>query len=193
MNSTNETVKIGNQEWSAENLNVEHYRNGDVIPHVHDAEEWKSLTSGAWCYYENETSNGTIYGKLYNWYAVNDPRGLAPDGWHIPSDVEWTALTDFLGGKVAAGGKLKAETLWQEPNSGATNESGFTALPAGIRRGLLSENSDFNNIGEGCGFWSSTEADTLNAWYRYLYSIYSDFERANDDMNYGLSVRCIKD
>jgi uncharacterized protein (TIGR02145 family) len=193
MSHTIKSVIIGSQEWAVENLDVEHYRNGDVIPQVQNADEWKNLSTGAWCYYENETSNGTTYGKLYNWFAVNDPRGLAPEGWHIPGDAEWNALIDFLGSKVAAGGKLKALTLWQEPNTGATNESGFTALPAGIRRGLLNENNDFSNIGEGCGFWSSTDADSDNAWYRYLYSIYSDFDRAIDDMNYGLSVRCIKD
>lgn len=193
MNQNNKSVIIGDQEWATENLNVEHYRNGDAIPQVQNADEWKNLSTGAWCYYENETSNGKTYGKLYNWFAVNDPRGLAPEGWHIPSDAEWTILTDFLGGKVVAGGKLKSTTLWMDPNSGATNEIGFTALPAGIRRGLLNEDSDFNNFGEGSGFWSSTKANTDNAWYRYLYSIYSDLDRANDDMNYGLSVRCIKD
>jgi uncharacterized protein (TIGR02145 family) len=141
------TVKIGTQEWTAENLNVEHYRNGDPIPQVQDKDEWAKLTTGAWCYYANTSENGKIYGKLYNWYAINDSRGLAPAGWHIPSDAEWTTLTDYLGGTTkekneggikywiieVVGGKLKATTLWDSPNTGATNSSGLTAFPGGFR------------------------------------------------------------
>jgi uncharacterized protein (TIGR02145 family) len=99
------------------NLNVSHYRNGDVIPQVTDPTAWSSLTTGAWCYYNNDTANGTVYGKLYNWYAVNDPRGLSPQGWHVPTDAEWTNLTSCLGGESLAGGKMKATTLWDSPNT----------------------------------------------------------------------------
>jgi uncharacterized protein (TIGR02145 family) len=127
------TVLIDNQEWIAENLNVEHYCNGDIIPQIQDENQWKLLTTGAWCYQENNPENGKSFGKLYNWYAVNDPRGLAPKGWHIPSDADYTKLTSYLGGEEVAGGKLKATTLWESPNTGASNESGFTAFPGGIR------------------------------------------------------------
>ncbi|MCX6159142.1 MAG: fibrobacter succinogenes major paralogous domain-containing protein [Ignavibacteriae bacterium] len=147
------TVKIGNQEWMAENLNVGHYRNGDVIPQVQDDNEWENLRTGAWCYYENEKSNGKTYGKLYNWYAVNDPRGLAPEGWHIPSDVEWNIIIDYLGGGDVAGGKMKAKTKWESPNTGATNESGFTGLPGGLR----GYDGIFYYIGKTADFWSSSE------------------------------------
>ena len=145
--NTYKTVKIGKQIWMAENLNVSHYRNGDIIPEVKNPDEWSKLTTGAWCYYENDSENGKTYGKLYNWFAVNDPRGLAPEGWHIPTDAEWTHLTEYLGGKeiektyqgiyyweiADVGGKLKATTLWKSPNEGATNSSGFTAFPGGYR------------------------------------------------------------
>lgn len=127
-------VKIGNQVWMAENLNTSHYLNGDSIPQVQDKAEWVALTTGAWCYYQNDAENGKTYGKLYNWYAVNDPRGLAPEGWHIPTDAEWIALIDYLGGTNVAGGKMKqiGTVHWISPNLGATNESGFSALPGGL-------------------------------------------------------------
>ncbi len=104
-------VTIGNQTWTKSNLNVSRYRNGDPIPQVQDPSQWANLTTGAWCYYNNDPANGLIYGKLYNWYAVNDPRGIAPIDWHVPSDAEWTILTDFLGGINVAGGKMKAKVL----------------------------------------------------------------------------------
>lgn len=182
------TVVIGTQDWMAENLNVEHYRNGDVIPQVQDAAEWKKLTTGAWCYYENKTENGTTYGKLYNWYAVNDSRGLAPEGWHVASNDEWTILLDFLGGKDVAGGKLKATTLWKEPNKGATNESGFSALPGGY-----CEDSKFKHIEKyGC-FWSSTTVTTIGAYCREIHHNIPDVIQDNNHKRNGLSVRCLKD
>ena len=133
-------VTICNQVWATRNLDVTTYRNGDPIPQVTDIGQWGTLTTGAWCYYNNDPANGATYGKLYNWYAVNDPRGLAPAGWHVPSDSEWTTLTDCLGGVSIAGGEMKAtgamETgtgLWFAPNVGANNSSGFTGLPGGGR------------------------------------------------------------
>ncbi len=127
------TVTIGTQVWMTRNLDVDHYRNGDPIPEVKSASLWKSLTTGAWCYFKNDKDSGVTYGKLYNWYAVNDPRGLAPVGWHIPSDAEWSTLSAYLGGDSIAGGKLKESgtSHWNIPNTGATNVSGFSALPGG--------------------------------------------------------------
>lgn len=182
------TVTIGTQEWTSENLNVEHYRNGDLIPQVQNKNEWLNLTTGAWCYYNNDSANGKTYGKLYNWFAVNDSRGLAPEGWHIPGDTEWTILTDFLGGAV--GGKLKATTLWQSPNTEATNESGFTGLPGGGR----GSNGRFDFIGKFCFFWSASEDVNGTKWNRNLRYNRSDVGR--DGGNYekdGLSVRCVRD
>jgi len=129
------SVQIGNQTWTLKNLDVSTYRNGDPIPQVQDNTAWANLSTGAWCYYLNNTANGTIYGKLYNWYAVNDPRGLAPNGYHIPTDAEWTTLTTYLGGSTLAGGKMKeaGSSHWLSPNTGATNSSGFKGLPGGFR------------------------------------------------------------
>src|SRR5947207_14523233 len=129
---TYKTVKIGNQVWMAENLDVSTYRNGDIIPQVQDPKIWSDLKTGAWCYYEDKSEMGERYGKLYNWYAVNDPRGLAPEGWHIPSDAEWTKLTEFLGGKIGSSVKIKSPKGWAKDGNGA-NETGFTALPGGTR------------------------------------------------------------
>ena len=197
------TVTIGTQEWTTENLNVEHYRNGDPILQVQDPTEWSKLTTGAWCYYENNSENGKTYGKLYNWKAVNDPRGLAPEGWHIPSDAEWTTLTDYLGGTTkekneggikywiieVVGGKLKATTLWDSPNTGATNSSGLTAFPGGFRI----FNGDFGDVGEYGIFWSSSEYNFDLAWYRSLSYGFSDVYRSTFNKYFGLSVRCVRD
>ena len=182
------TVTIGSKEWTAENLKVEHYRNGDLIPQVQDEKEWKKLTTGAWCYYENKTENGATYGKLYNWYAVNDSRGLAPEGWHVPSDAEWKELEEYLGEKDVAGGKMKATELWMSPNKEATNESGFTGLPGGYF-----EEGKFKLIEKyGC-FWSSTEVTTIGAWCRVLKNNIPDIQRDNNHKRNGLSVRCVKE
>ena len=187
--NTYKTVMIGNQEWTTENLNVEHYRNGDIIPQVQDGDEWKKLTTGAWCYYKNDTAIGKTFGKLYNWYAVNDPRGLAPDGWHVPGYKEWVQLTDTLGGDTAAGGKLKANTLWDSPNEGATNSSGFTAVPGGIR----DVDGHFYIIGMFGYFWASTEYNSDLAWFHLLYYYFPDVYRIVYKKTRGMSVRCIRD
>ena len=136
-------IKIGAQTWTTKKLDVETYRNGDAIPQVEDQEEWANLTTGAWCYYENESDNCTTYGNLYNWYAVNDPRGLAPKGFHIPSDAEWTILTENLGYK--AGTKMKSTSGWDDDGNG-TNSSGFAGLPGGQR----GHNGYFYHIGSSC-------------------------------------------
>ncbi len=184
------TVKIGTQEWMAENLNVEHYLNGDVIPQVQGDEDWSKLKIGAWCYYENETEKGITYGKLYNWYAVADPRGLAPVGWHIPSDDEWTQLTNYLGGDTVAGGKLKATTVWLTPNADVTNESDFTALPGGVR---ADNYGYFDYVGLHGSFWSSSEYLLFYAWFRVMVFDNLVVDRAFSDKPIGMSVRCVRD
>jgi len=183
------TVTIGTQEWMAENLSVSRYRNGDIIPQVQGKSEWSKLTTGAWCYYDNDFKNGNTYGKLYNWYAVNDPRGIAPNGWHIPSDAEWTKLTDYLGGESVAGGKMKATTLWDNPNKGASNECGFTAFPGGYRY----YDGRYYFIGRYGLFWSASENGNDNAWDRTLgyggSGVFRDYGGKGD----GLSVSCVRD
>lgn len=171
------------------NLNVSRYRNGDPIPQVTDVNEWASLTTGAWCYYENNSNYGKVYGKLYNWYAVNDPRGLAPLGYHVPSDAEWDTLISFLGGMTVAGGKLKATTRWTSPNTGASNSSGFSGLPGGFRRFF----GYFNAIGVEGQWWSTTEFDSDNAYFRMLGYTDQFMFRSADFKIGGLSVRCLKD
>jgi uncharacterized protein (TIGR02145 family) len=130
------TVTIGSQVWMKHNLDVDHYRNGDPIPEVKDPDEWANLKTGAWCYYENDPANGKTYGKLYNWYAVNDPRGLAPEGWHVSSDEEWKEMEKFLGGSDIAGSKLKAtgtldggDGLWRSPTD-ANVKKFFKDMPS---------------------------------------------------------------
>ena len=185
------TIVIGTQQWMRENLDVLTYRNGDIIPQVTDPTAWAALTTGAWCYYNNDVANGAIYGKLYNWYAVNDPRGLAPTGWHVPTDDEWTTLSTTLGGDAVAGGKMKVAgtTRWTTPNTGATNESGFAGLPGGYR----SFNGTFNDVGSIGYWWSSTESNTSNAWYRGLYCNFGDINRSFYNKKKGFSVRCLRD
>ncbi len=189
--ATDEVV-IGTQTWKTKNLDVATYRNGDPIPQVTDIAQWPNLTTGAWCYYENNTANGPVYGKLYNWYAVNDPRGLAPLGYHIPTDTEWTTLTTFLGGETIAGGKMKTTgtSVWFSPNTDATNSSGFTGLPAGYRH----DDGPFSLIaGYGGSWWSPSEDGTTDAWYRHLSHYDGGAFRGSTNKNYGFSVRCLRD
>jgi uncharacterized protein (TIGR02145 family) len=183
------TVKIGNQIWMAENLKTSHYNDGTQIPNITDGNKWVYLTTGAYCYYDNEYKNNTIYGKLYNWYAVNTGK-LAPKGWHIPTDAEWLILTTFLGGETIAGGKMKSTKYWKLPNIGATNNSGFNCLPAGYRTHIYGL---YNSIGYCCYFWSTTEGNIYPAWYRSLRNTNSNTIRDLDNKESGYSVRCIKD
>jgi len=187
-------VQIGQQVWMDKNLEVETYRNGDVIPQVTDAKEWAALKTGAWCYHSNDKANGVIYGKLYNWYAVNDPRGLAPEGWHIPSNAEWTILSTFLGGASVAGGKMKSTgtSRWDSPNFGATNESGFAGLPGHYRNQYgLFHDSGYSGWGS---WWSATESSVKDKVWHYRVTHYNgNLDREYLDKRYGYSVRCIKD
>ena len=183
-----QTVTIGTQVWTSKNLNVSTYRNGDVIPQVQDEQAWAKLTTGAWCYYNNDSSNGTKYSKLYNWYAVHDPRGLAPNGYHIPTDEEWKKLTDYLGGESGAGTKMKSTSGWNN-NGNGTNSSGFSGLPGGFRY----INGTFNYIGYLGYWWGSTEDYANDAWPRYLSYGYGFVYRYSYDKGYGFSVRCLRD
>ena len=184
-------ITIGTQTWTTKNLDVTTYRNGDAIPQVQDS-TWITLTSGAWCYYENNTANGTTYGKLYNWYAVNDSRGLAPNGYHIPTVEEWSTLITYLGGQLTAGSKMKevGTSHWLSPNTGATNSSGFTGLPGGYRYDL---DGYFYEIGDIGGWWSSSEFNTLYALSRSLSSNSAIVNFYYTDKKFGYSVRCLKD
>lgn len=197
--NTYNLVQIGKQIWTAENLNVSKYRNGDEIPQVQSKIEWKKLTSGAWCYYENKVKNGVIYGKLYNWFAVNDPRGLAPAGFHIPSNDEWTVLTDALGGKDVAGSKMKVTgtkhfIYSQSNNEDATNESNFTGLPGGLRWFDVDCGFLFTDIGN-VGYWWSTSIfyDNTNVYVRSIQTDCFDTDTGRGPKTTGISVRCIKD
>jgi uncharacterized protein (TIGR02145 family) len=192
VSAPNGTVTICSQVWKDKNLSTDKYRDGSVIPQVTDAITWSALTTGAYCYYNNDSATySNTYGKLYNWYAVNDPRGLAPIGWHIPSFNEFTALSTCLGGDAIAGGALKeiGFTHWVSPNLGATNSSGFTALPSGYRF----NDGSFNTITTYGYFWSITESSQTQGWYRFLRYAQTDFNFNYTNKAAAFSVRLIKD
>ena len=183
-------IRIGTQIWMKKNLNVDHYRNGDPIPEEGDEYNWRHLTTGAWCYYNNASYYATTYGRLYNWYAVNDPRGLAPIGWHIPTDAEWTVLNNYLGAN--AGSKLKevGNGHWAWPNTDANNRTNFTGLPGGYRN---IGGGNFYYLGNVCYMWSSTASNATSAWGRVLDYDNGDFWSSGGGKQSGQSVRCIKD
>ena len=197
--NTYKTVKIGTQEWMAENLNVDHFRNGDVIPEVKTKEEWMQAGEKGqpvWCYYDNNPSNGEKYGKLYNWYTVNDSRALAPEGWHVPTDGEWTLLTDYLsanGHGETRGDALKSKSGWKDKRDGTsgngTDDYGWSGLPGGNR----GNNGDFSYIGGFGIWWSSSESSTFDAWYRYLGGRSCPLDSYSLYKYYGFSVRCLRD
>ncbi len=196
------TVAIGTQEWMAQNLRTTKYRNGDVIPNVTDNNDWGNLDSGAYCWYNNDNGYEQPYGKLYNWYAVNDTSGLCPTGWHVPTDPELTTLIDYLDpGSVdpnavgaqstVAGGPMKetGTAHWNSPNTGATNSSGFTSLPGGFRY----VDGRYFNLGNEGYLWSSTESSSSIAWCRFLSISNASVSRSKSDKRYGFSVRCVRD
>ena len=175
------------------NLNVSRYRNGDIIPQVQNAAQWAITNYGAWCYYQNNSANGPVYGKLYNLGAVMDPRGLAPQGWHVATNDDWVNAFLNLGGLSganAAGGAMKATTLWDNPNTNATNSSGFTALPGGSREG---NEGAFLGIGQEATWWTSTYVTgTGDAWNYKLFYNMSDVGGGASYAQFGYSVRCVK-
>ena len=193
---------IGDQCWMAENLKVTHYRNGEPIPNVTGDTDWFNLSTGAYCNYDNDVNNVSTYGRLYTWYAVDDNRNIAPEGWHVPSDAEWKQLEMYLGMSQAdadkidwrgtdEGGKLKESGTihWENPNTGATNESGFSALPGGYRL----NNGRFLSMGLSAFFWSSSERFSSSAWYRFLRYGRSGVNRNFGYKLTGFSVRCVRD
>ncbi len=186
----NEEVKIGNQIWAAKNLDVNKFNNGEEIPEAKTNEEWNLASknkTAAWCYYDNDKKNGSKYGKLYNWYAIIDPRGIAPKGWHIPSKEEWIKLSTYLGGDSIAGNKMKSTSGWDVSGEG-NNESEFNGLPGGFRF----DYGEFGNI-TGLGFFTSTtetpisSIEVLTLDYGTSTTSFTPFGKG-----FGMSVRCLK-
>ena len=188
--NTYKTVTIGTQTWMAENLRVTKYNDGTNIPNVTGGNAWSVLTTGAYCNYDNDPSNVATYGRLYNWHAVNTGK-LCPTGWHVPTDEEWWTLADYLGDQSVIGGKLKetGTTHWQSSSEGTTNETGFTALPGGLR----SFNGTFDHIGNDGYWWSTNEHLGYCGKVWLMYHDYSGFYGSYFEKLGGLSVRCVKD
>ncbi len=182
-------VTIGDLVWMGENLNVDKFQNGDPIPQAKSTEEW--LEAGkkgtpAWCYLNNDPINGERYGKLYNWYAVNDPRGLAPEGWRVATEQDWKQLVNQYGGIRNAGGALKSRSGWARGNG--SNESGFNGLPGGMRK----FNGDFDFINHDSYWWTSTEYDNRSAYFHHLSHMGSQMGDGEGPKLVGLYVRCVK-
>ena len=185
-----QSVIIGTQTWTTLNLDVATFRNGEVIPQAKTDEEWGASwlnKQAAWCYYKNDNSNGTKYGKLYNWYAVNDARGLAPLGWHIPTDKEWSVLTTFLGGEEVAVKKLKNSSGWKY--SDGNNSCGFSGLPGGYRF----DGGGFLGVGKNSSWWSASKGWQTIYGRKFFSYDYSVLTRTEGLENAGFSVRCVKD
>lgn len=190
--NTYDIVEIGDQVWIAENLKTTKFNDGTDIPNVTGTDDWIDLSSPGFCWYNNdETTYGDTYGALYNYYAVTDPKGLCPTGYHVASDSEWATLITYVGGEAVAGGKLKEEgtTHWTDPNTGATDEYSFTALPSGRRN----NDGNFFYIMTNGRWWSSTQYDNIDAWTRGMAFDDAAVDRDSRQKTYGLSVRCVKD
>lgn len=189
-------VSVGNQCWLLENLKTSRYRNGDPIPTGLSDSLWYSSSAGAYSYYNNDTAYNSQYGKLYNWFAVNDTRNIAPVGWHVATDADWDQLLNYLGGAPVAGGKLKAtgtiqnsNGVWESPNTAADNSSGFTALPAGFRN----YDGTFSGLGSYSYFFTATSSSSTTAWFYLMNNIAPNTYRNDNEKRIGLSVRCVKD
>jgi uncharacterized protein (TIGR02145 family) len=186
-------VKIGNQIWSAENLNTDRFANGDLIPEIKSDELWKQAGMNkqpAWCNYNNDSLIGAVYGKLYNWYAVADPRGLCPLGWKVPSDFDWNSLLIYLGGSANAGAALKEKGVmhWPKPNSSANNISGFSALPGGTRY----DDGSFWLLGSN-GYWWSSTVNSMSLAIKYIIlSNSNELLKFDLKKSEGSFIRCIK-
>jgi uncharacterized protein (TIGR02145 family) len=185
------TIVIGTQEWMAQNLRTSRYANGDTISNVTDNAAWTVQTEGAWAHYENRSSNNTPFGKLYNGYTVIDTRNVCPTGWHVPTVADWTLLIDYLGGDAVVGDKLKATgtAYWLAPNTYATNESGFSALPGGFRTDY---DATFNALDTLGNWWSATD-DGGGGLMDYVINTGSGINSFGDAKSFGCSVRCVRD
>ena len=182
------TIKIGKQTWMSNNLNVDKFNNGDLIKEIKTEDEWEDAIRSktpAWCYYDNSVENGKIYGKIYYWYAVSDPRGLAPDVWHIPSNEDWFKLVNFLGGIEVAGTKMKSMSGWKNQGNGS-NESGYNGFPGGYRF----NNGRFNKLEKYIYWWSSTDSSNEEYWNIYLR--YNSGELGMGNFGDSGYVRCVK-
>jgi uncharacterized protein (TIGR02145 family) len=179
------SVGINGQVWTIQNYDGTHYQNGDIIPEIKSPAEWEKLTTGAWCYYNNDESNGTKYQKLYNIFAINDKRGFAPKGWHIPSNTEWIKLVDFLGGASVAASAMKSTRGWNGSGNG-TNISKLNCLPGGIRSSL-----SFSGVGD-LGIWWTSSKDASDYGIIWVVNAAS-VDQNNAVNNSGVSVRLIKD
>lgn len=189
--NTYNTVTIGDQVWMKENLKVTKLNDGTDIPLVTDSDTWFQTSNPGCSWYGNdEATYAATYGAMYNWYTVSTGE-LCPEDWHVPTDEEWTALTDYLGGEEVAGSKLKETGTqhWESPNTDATNETGFTALPGGYR----SNGGTFYSIGSTGNWWTSSAKDEIYVWNRRMNANLSNVSRGNSNKNFGFSVRCIKD
>lgn len=187
-------IILGDQQWIMQNFKGTKYRNGDPIPFVESGETWAKLSSGAYSYYDNISKNADVFGHIYNFYAINDSRNIAPSGWHVATNEDWIKLQHFLGGPQIAGGKLKSKgtSLWSPPNIGASNETSFTSLPGGYRNA----NGNFESLGLFSSYWTSTEEIPGRAWYYSLY--YDDIRLESQLCNLskeaaGQYVRLVKD
>jgi uncharacterized protein (TIGR02145 family) len=205
--NTYSTILIGDQCWMAENLKTTTYQNGTPIPNIIDNTAWSNLVTGSYAWYNNDNSWKNIYGAIYNWYTVVDPNGLCPSGWHVPTNNDWTILTDFIGGTGSLNGtKLKSCRQVNSPAGGACNTSihprwdqysnfygtdnyGFSGFPAGFRH----NGGEYTNIGTSTYWWSSTQSTSSKAWIRGLGYYYGSVDVMDVDREYGFTVRCIKD
>lgn len=182
-------VQIGQQTWMTRNLNVSAFRNGDSIPEAETTEEWIAAglaSQPAWCYYDHDPANGPAYGKLYNWHAVNDPRGLAPSSYHVPSSAEWNVLIEQVGGYRNAAAALKAPTGWITGNG--SNSAGFWAMPAGTR-----DDDDFSHKGIFTVWWTATEHDSVRAEMLLISAEDASTHTYRKFKGNGYSVRCLQD
>ena len=184
--------KIGKQEWTTLNLNVVVFSNGDPINEIKTKEEWiianKEGRPG-WCFYNNDKENEQIYGRLYNWYAVTDERGICPKGWHIPSDNEWGELIESIGGYKKAGKLMKSNSLWQESCNLGNNQSEFNVFPSGYRNFY----GDFFFLQQHAYFWSKTEHYNHLAWYHTMDFMTDEVLRYYNVKGNGFPCRCIRD
>jgi uncharacterized protein (TIGR02145 family) len=186
------TLEIGTQVWMVENLKVTRYQNGDLIPNITDTNQWSYLPIGTYCNYNNDPKIGSTYGRLYNWFAVTDSRKLAPKGWHIPTFQEIETLVAFMGGDTITAGKIKEAGTghWKYPNKGASNETGFTALPGGYR---FYRGGSFHTLGSNGYWWTTTQSIELYAWSNRIYWYFAHVDYNHDLKTFGFSIRCIKD